>query len=174
MLGYFVMRTSRKMQDVMTARPVYSGESEKDSLRSCHTGLALRQTDRTTTTRPILVLVSFPFSILLLPFSLLERGHFLYTSNKKVRWPHCMWQLFLCDLPWAAGRKAEDPLSQFICGLSLWYILTENQQRAKVSNNTSVTTGSTTSSSSSRALCVPASVLRINFLDLFPLLPWLW
>ena len=65
--------TRRKTQDAMTGRPVYSGDSEKDSLGTCHAGAALRQTDRTASTRPILVPLSFPFSFLLLPFSSLER-----------------------------------------------------------------------------------------------------
>lgn len=40
MFNYFVMGTRRKTQDAMTGRPVYSGDSEKDSLGNCHAGAA--------------------------------------------------------------------------------------------------------------------------------------
>lgn len=73
MFNYFVRGMRRKTQDTMTGRTMCYGYSEKDSPRTYHAGLALRQTDRTTITRPILVPVSFPFRLLLLPFSSLGR-----------------------------------------------------------------------------------------------------
>lgn len=60
--NYFVMRMRRKTQDTMTGRPMCYGYSEKDSLRTYHAGLALRQTDRTTNhqANPCSCLISLP------------------------------------------------------------------------------------------------------------------